>query len=120
MSAPKNEPIPAAVQRRVWTRIMRGHPSACWRSTWSLGSHGRPQIGWGAGGRGATTAARAVWASVHGGIPADLTIDHLCRNPACLNPAHLRLLPNVDNARDNRQAQRNNPTWVPGDLGTAF
>ena len=32
-----------------------------------------------------------------GGIPDGLTIDHLCNVPACVNPAHLQLLPLREN-----------------------
>lgn len=32
----------------------------------------------------------------------DDTIDHLCRNPACINPDHLRLLSRADNTRRAR------------------
>lgn len=32
---------------------------------------------------------RVMWAWANGRDPGDLVIDHLCRNPACCNPAHL-------------------------------
>jgi len=51
-------------------------------------------------------AHRVAWTLTHGEIPADMTIDHLCRNRRCCNPAHLRLLTNVENARDNGFATR--------------
>lgn len=33
-----------------------------------------------------------------GPIPEGLTVDHLCFNPACVNPEHLRLLTRSENA----------------------
>lgn len=48
------------------------------------------------GGYGRTTVARrktlvhrAVYEALIGPIPEGLTLDHLCRNTACYNPAHL-------------------------------
>jgi hypothetical protein len=35
------------------------------------------------------TAQRAAWILLRGPIPAGMHIDHLCRNPACVNPEHL-------------------------------
>jgi len=32
-----------------------------------------------------------------GEIPKDLTIDHICRNTLCINPAHLRPMSLIDN-----------------------
>lgn len=46
-----------------------------------------------------TTAHRAAWVAVNGLIPAGLTIDHTCKNRRCVNPTHLRALPNYENAR---------------------
>ncbi|MFE5093202.1 HNH endonuclease signature motif containing protein [Streptomyces sp. NPDC056638] len=36
-----------------------------------------------------TYAYRVSWTLLRGPIPAGLTIDHLCRNPLCVNPDHL-------------------------------
>jgi hypothetical protein len=33
-----------------------------------------------------------------------MTVDHLCFNTLCCNPEHLRLLPNLENARRQRSA----------------
>jgi hypothetical protein len=34
-------------------------------------------------------AHRASWEMLRGEIPAGLQLDHLCRNPPCVNPWHL-------------------------------
>ncbi|WP_167197946.1 HNH endonuclease signature motif containing protein [Brevibacterium pigmentatum] len=39
-----------------------------------------------------------------GEIPDDMTVDHLCFNPACVNPGHLRLLSLPDNSANQRSA----------------
>lgn len=41
------------------------------------------------GGNLRPVAHRAMYEAFVGPIPEGLTIDHLCRRPACVNPAHL-------------------------------
>jgi hypothetical protein len=50
-------------------------------------------------------AHRVAWADVNGPIPQEMTVDHLCFNPSCVNPAHLRLLTRSENARRQRSAE---------------
>jgi hypothetical protein len=100
------------VVHRVLTRwVAQGE---CWISTYSVASHGYAQIGWFDPDRGktvVTTAHRvAWWAANQQPIPPGYTIDHICRVRPCVNPKHLRLLPNSVNAADNGgAARRNNP-----------
>jgi hypothetical protein len=44
-------------------------------------------------------AHRAAWEHHRGAIPADVTVDHVCKNKRCVNPGHLRLLDNFENGR---------------------
>lgn len=72
----------------------------CQLSTYSIGSHGYPQIGWNlAGSRRTTTAHRAAWVNARGQIAEGMTVDHICKNRRCVNVDHLRLLTNFENAR---------------------
>jgi hypothetical protein len=41
---------------------------------------------------------RAVWELLRGPIPEGLVLDHLCRNKACCNPAHLQVVTVEENA----------------------
>lgn len=52
------------------------------------------------GSRGMVGAHRASWTHFFGPIPVGMTVDHVCRERTCVNPDHLRLMTNEDNARD--------------------
>lgn len=41
-----------------------------------------------------------------GPIPPDTEIDHLCRNPSCINPEHLEAVTHLENVRRGEKAQR--------------
>lgn len=45
------------------------------------------------------SAHRAAYEIFVGPIPDGLTIDHLCRTRACVNPAHLEPVPHIENLR---------------------
>ncbi|MEV8045912.1 HNH endonuclease signature motif containing protein [Streptomyces griseoluteus] len=91
--------IPRHVALRAFIRFTPDE-NGCHISTYSVASHGYAQIGWrGPDRMVGTTAHRAAWVAAHGQIPAGMTVDHQCRNKRCVNPAHLRLLSNFENAR---------------------
>lgn len=97
--------IPEAAARRALERCTPGS-GGCLISTYSIGSHGYAQVGWRLNGskNQMTTAHRAAWVAHTGEqIPEGMTVDHTCHVRRCVNPEHLRLLSNLDNARDNAQ-----------------
>ncbi len=48
-----------------------------------------------------TGVQRYVWEQANGPIPAGMLIDHQCRNRACVNVAHLRVVTNQINITEN-------------------
>jgi hypothetical protein len=89
--------------RDWWHDVEIGASDECWPWVKSTASHGYGQT-W--DGTTVRLAHRVAWTLANGPIPAGMTIDHLCRNRRCCNPAHLRLLTNLENARDNGPARR--------------
>lgn len=55
---------------------------------------------------GKMPAHRHAWEQKNGPIPEEMTIDHLCFNPGCVNPDHMRLLGSLDNAKNQRSANK--------------
>lgn len=49
-------------------------------------------------------AHRASYMCFRGSIPKELLVRHMCNNPACVNPEHLELGTNQDNANDRGNA----------------
>jgi hypothetical protein len=81
---------------RFWSKVdARG---VCWEWT-----------GWrdkdGYGGCGDGRAHRVAWTKLVGPVPEGLVLDHLCRNPPCVNPDHLEpVTPKVNTARGRTAA----------------
>lgn len=40
---------------------------------------------------------RQIYAEIKGAIPSGMSLDHLCRNPACVNPDHLEIVTHREN-----------------------
>lgn len=61
-------------------------PGDCWLWTGTIRPDGYGQV---TVGRKQQRAHRLVYELLVGPIPEGLTLDHLCRNPPCVNPDHL-------------------------------
>jgi hypothetical protein len=76
--------------------------TGCWLWTGQLQPNGYPRFMVGSrsdGTRKKTLAHRWSYEHFKGPIPAGLTIDHLCTQPACVNPEHLEAVPHAINLR---------------------
>lgn len=85
------------VEQRFWGKVDRRGPGECWLWLASKTGSGYGQIG--VDGSRALMAHRVAYELLVGPIPAGLHLDHLCRVPACVNPAHLEPVTPYENAR---------------------
>ena len=76
--------------RGFWGNVEKTSESGCWLWTGRLNGAGYGRIRY----QGSCQRAHRVSYQMHVGlIPNGLTLDHLCRNTACVNPAHLEAVP---------------------------
>ena len=95
---------------RFWTKVNKDGPipehrpdlGQCW--LWTGAKDPRGYGHFYANGR-MINSHRFAWQEVNDPMPKELVIDHLCRNPACVNPAHLEPVTQVDNLRRGRDAR---------------
>ena len=94
---------------RFWSKVDRRGDHECWR--W-LG-----RLNWcGYGTVKSTLAHRYAWMySNRALIPTGRVIMHTCDNPACVNPAHLKLATQGENVRDMFRKGRNRSSKPVGE-----
>lgn len=79
---------------KFWARVEREVPDGCWQWTGAKNRDGYGNVR--RAGRVASAHVVAFQLLV-GPVPEGLEIDHLCRNRACVNPAHLEPVPHRTN-----------------------
>jgi len=104
----------AKTEARFWSKVDRSDVKGCWVWTGTLSAgYGRFFLHSASAGRSLPRAHRVAWWLTNGPMDASLVLDHLCRNKACVNPAHLEQVeqaanvhrgdgPTAQNARKTR------------------
>lgn len=95
------------LEERFWDKvIVTDNPNGCWM--WQ----GARTVGygmmWGGADVGRSLLAHRVSYEMHiGPIPDGMQLDHLCRNPGCVNPNHLEPVTGAENVRRGLSGWRN-------------
>jgi hypothetical protein len=93
-------------KKRFWSRVsIIGTPSAaCWIWTGYKRDYTREQYGFFKLKGKVRPAHRVAYEDIIGPIPSGLVLDHLCRNPSCVNPFHLEPVTRQVNTQRGRSA----------------
>src|SRR5690606_31928078 len=95
-----------SVGRRSRTKGGRKAPSkpetSCWEWPYATDKHG-----YGVVGRAKARAHRVIWTALYGRVADGHELDHLCRNPCCVNPAHLESVTHTENVRRGLAGENN-------------
>lgn len=89
-------PALLTAEERFWPKVERRGPRQCWLWIGALRANGRGNF-W--DGTAYVAPYRYSYVLHIGPIPKDLTIDHLCFEPRCVNPAHLEAVTQAENNR---------------------
>lgn len=109
---PRTRLIPETFKERFWAKVTK--TETCWNWT------GAKVNGYGVVKRHTVQgqAHRYSYEMAKGPIPEGLFIDHICRNPSCVNPDHLRPVTQKQNRENLSQAGRTasgvrGVNWLP-------
>lgn len=87
-------------ESRVQAKIMPVTECGCWLWTGRVNACGYGTVSAYEGDKMVTRRAhRVVYEHEVGKIPDGLVLDHKCRNPSCVNPAHLEPVTTKENTR---------------------
>lgn len=85
-----------SARHRFWVKVDTSGECWLWLASTCGQGYGQFFVRKGIGAKGVrpfnALAHRAAWELTNGQIPDGLTIDHICRNRICVNPAHMEIV----------------------------
>lgn len=100
------------LDQRFFSKVEK--TDTCWNWAGTMANRGRTGYGqFYCDGR-TMLAHRVSYEMANGSIPRGLSLDHTCRNRACVNPEHLRTVTHKENMENQAGAHRGNKSGVRG------
>lgn len=96
-------------EERFWEKVEKTETCWEWTASVSRGGYGQFNIG-----RTVVRAPRFAYENLVGPIPERMTVDHICHNPPCVKPDHLRLATNKENNENKSGAHANSKSGIRG------
>jgi hypothetical protein len=93
---------------RFWRYVEKSPGCWVWTGVRDEKGYGRHHVG-----RRLIKAHRYAYELLVGPIPDGLVIDHLCRNPSCVNPEHLEPVTSAENTRRGNSVKAACPKGHP-------
>jgi len=97
-------------ESRFWSKVNKLGPDDCWEwigGKYTSTGYGKFSLIKDSGKNSDMGAHRYSYILMHGKIPSDMMVCHMCDNPPCVNPNHLFLGTAKDNAWDSIRKGRN-------------
>lgn len=96
-------------EARFWSKVEKSETCWNWQASKVHAGYGHLGI------QGKTIQAhRYSYELQNGPIPEGMEIDHICHNPACVNPKHLRVVTPKQNQENKKGASSRSTTGVRG------
>lgn len=92
------------ITERFWAKVDRRGPNDCW--VWRGATVRGYGVLWMSERHRSIRAPRFAYSLLNGPIPPNMTVDHICANTLCVNPAHLELCSAGENSRRGLARQR--------------
>lgn len=114
---------PTDLPPKLAVRLRIDPETGCWLWTGALTVDGYGQVPWPPGSRKMHRAHRLVWTLLSGSIPDGMVLDHLCRVRHCVNPDHMEVVTQSENARrlggapnTNGRCRNGRHAWIPANI----
>lgn len=98
-----------STHERFWSKVDK--TADCWN--WTAATNGAGYGVFRFNGKPAK-AHRVSYAEAFGQFAAEMDIDHMCHNPRCVKPGHLRVTTNKQNIENRKGANRNSKSGIRG------
>lgn len=102
------------LKKRFWNNVSATSAEGCWNWNGPISIYGYGRLMESVGNRKTKQlmAHRFAYEEVIGKIEEGMTIDHVCRNKSCVNPAHMEIVTRGENSTrahsKNMNAMRDN------------